>query len=214
MRWASRVARPCRSARQSGQSSPQESPATRRSHLAQGTSGNPPGNRTPELLRGGGAAEVAGADVVPHDRVARWRRGRAGPGRARPGDRASSRRRASGPTGLAMPLPAMSGALPCTASKIAAVVPMLAPGARPSPPTSPETSSLRMSPNMLVVTITSNCSGRMHQLHGGVVDDHVVRLHPALVLLRDRAADLEEEPAHHLEDVRLVDDRDLLPAVA
>ena len=38
---------------------------------------------------------------------------------------------------------------------------MFAPGASPSPPTSPETSSLRMSPNMLVVTMTSNCSGRM-----------------------------------------------------
>src|SRR6478672_11468436 len=69
MRWASRVARCCRSARQSGQSSPQGRPATRRSHLAQGTSGNPPGNRMPEFLRGGRATKVAGADVVAHDRV-------------------------------------------------------------------------------------------------------------------------------------------------
>ena len=51
------------------------------------------------------------------------------------------------------------------------------------------------------------------ELHGGVVDDHVVRLHPALVLPCDAAAHLQEEPAHHLEDVRLVDDGDLLPAV-
>lgn len=62
--------------------------------------------------------------------------------------------------GLAIPFPAMSGALPCTASKMAAPVPMLPPGASPRPPTSPAARSLRMSPNMLVVTITSNCSGR------------------------------------------------------
>src|SRR5690606_32157751 len=49
--------------------------------------------------------------------------------------------------GLAMPLPAMSGAEPCTASKIAASVPMLAPGARPRPPTRPAQRSEMMSPN-------------------------------------------------------------------
>ena len=62
--------------------------------------------------------------------------------------------------GFAIPFPAMSGALPCTGSKIAAAGPMFAPGVTPSPPTRPEISSLRMSPNRLVVTITSNCSGR------------------------------------------------------
>ena len=61
--------------------------------------------------------------------------------------------------GLAIPCPAMSGAEPCTASKIAAWAPMLAPGARPKPPTRPEASSDRMSPNRFVVTMTSNCSG-------------------------------------------------------
>ena len=39
------------SARHSGQSSPQARPGTRRSHLAQGTSGNPPGNRTGNVTR-------------------------------------------------------------------------------------------------------------------------------------------------------------------
>ena len=61
--------------------------------------------------------------------------------------------------GFAIPCPAMSGAVPCTASKIAARDPMLAPGARPRPPTRPAISSDRMSPNMLVVTMTSNCCG-------------------------------------------------------
>ncbi|MCY1313195.1 hypothetical protein D9M70_636950 [compost metagenome] len=55
----------------------------------------------------------------------------------------------------------MSGAEPCTASKIAASVPMLAPGARPRPPTRPAHRSEMMSPNRLVVTMMSNCSGRI-----------------------------------------------------
>src|SRR6266550_2343794 len=61
--------------------------------------------------------------------------------------------------GFAIPFPAMSGAEPCTGSKMAAWVPMLAPGASPRPPTNPAASSERMSPNRLVVTMTSNCSG-------------------------------------------------------
>ena len=61
--------------------------------------------------------------------------------------------------GFAMPLPAMSGAVPCTASKIAAPSPMFAPGARPRPPTSPAVRSERMSPNRFIVTITSNRVG-------------------------------------------------------
>jgi hypothetical protein len=64
------------------------------------------------------------------------------------------------PLGLAMPLPAMSGAVPCTASNIAQPLsPMLAAGATPSPPISPAARSERMSPNRFIVTITSNRSG-------------------------------------------------------
>src|SRR6185295_8541413 len=48
--------------------------------------------------------------------------------------------------GLARPLPAMSGAVPCTASKTAQRSPMLAPGTTPSPPTSPAQRSETMSP--------------------------------------------------------------------
>jgi hypothetical protein len=38
---------------------------------------------------------------------------------------------------------------------------MFAPAVSPSPPTSPLVRSLMMSPNMFVVTMTSNRSGRM-----------------------------------------------------
>ena len=57
-------------------------------------------------------------------------------------------------------MPAYFGAEPWTASKIAASLPMFALGAKPSPPISALERSDRMSPFMLVVTITSNCSGR------------------------------------------------------
>src|SRR5271169_542496 len=48
--------------------------------------------------------------------------------------------------GFATPLPAMSGAEPCTDSKTAHVSPRFAPGVTPSPPTRPEARSLMMSP--------------------------------------------------------------------
>ena len=63
--------------------------------------------------------------------------------------------------GLMTFLPAYFGAEPCTASKIATSEPRFADGAKPRPPTSAEERSLRMSPFMFVITITSNCSGRL-----------------------------------------------------
>ncbi|MNC86466.1 hypothetical protein D3C83_21320 [compost metagenome] len=58
-------------------------------------------------------------------------------------------------------LPAMSGAEPCVACDIARRSPTHRPGASPRPPTTPAPSSVRMSPNWLVVTTTSNCWGFM-----------------------------------------------------
>ena len=69
--------------------------------------------------------------------------------------RAQHRRRGS-PT----PRPAMSGAEPCTGSKIPGPPSeRLADGASPRPPVIAAARSERMSPNMFSVTSTSNCSG-------------------------------------------------------
>src|SRR5829696_5966388 len=67
MRLASLLARSFLSRRQSGHSSPQPSPQTRRPHRTQGTSGCPSRNRMAELLRAGDPPEVTGADPVAHD---------------------------------------------------------------------------------------------------------------------------------------------------
>ena len=69
--------------------------------------------------------------------------------------------------GLATPLPAMSGAEPCTGSYIAlrflvfgSISPSEADGSMPSEPVSIAAMSDSMSPNRLSVTITSNCLGQ------------------------------------------------------
>ena len=54
--------------------------------------------------------------------------------------------------------------------------------------------------------------GLLHELHAHVVDDPVLEFDVG-VRLGDLAADFEEEAVGELEDVRLVDARDLLPAV-
>ena len=76
------------------------------------------------------------------DRVLQFRP----PRPARQCESASSPPTASCAVGLAMPFPAMSGALPCTASNTACFSPMLAPGTMPSPPTRPAARSETMSP--------------------------------------------------------------------
>ena len=53
----------------------------------------------------------------------------------------------------------MSGAEPWVACAMACRSPTHRPGAKPSPPTSPAPISVKMSPNWLVVTTTSNCCG-------------------------------------------------------
>ena len=61
--------------------------------------------------------------------------------------------------GFAIPLPAISGADPCTGSNKAPSFPIFAEGINPSPPTRPAPSSDKISPNKLVVTMTSKLSG-------------------------------------------------------
>ena len=66
--------------------------------------------------------------------------------------------------GFAIPLPAISGAEPCTGSYIALHFPFFfspieADGSIPREPVNIEAQSDKISPNILVVTITSNCWG-------------------------------------------------------
>jgi hypothetical protein len=65
-------------------------------------------------------------------------------------------------SGFAVPLPAMSGAEPCTGSNSPGPEPSPseALGSIPSEPVSMAASSLRMSPNMFSVRITSKSAGR------------------------------------------------------
>ena len=62
-------------------------------------------------------------------------------------------------SGLALSSPAMSGAEPCTGSYMPISPPMLAEGSIPNEPVIIAAASLIMSPNILVVTIVSNCFG-------------------------------------------------------
>ena len=63
-------------------------------------------------------------------------------------------------SGFAVPVPAMSGAEPCTGSyRPGPPSPTEALGSMPSEPVSMAASSLRMSPNMFSVRITSNSVG-------------------------------------------------------
>ena len=66
--------------------------------------------------------------------------------------------------GLAMPWPAMSGAVPCAGWNTAWWSPMSPEGAMPMPPTSAAIRSDRMSPNMFSVTSTSYCQGFITRL--------------------------------------------------
>src|SRR5579864_5386227 len=64
------------------------------------------------------------------------------------------------PLGLAVSLPAKDGAEPWIGAKSGALEPKLAEGITPIEPTRAAAASLRMSPNILVVRMTSNCEGR------------------------------------------------------
>ena len=86
-----------------------------------------------------------------------------------------------------MSLPAMSGAQPWIGSyRPLPSASSDADGSMPIEPVSIDASSDRMSPNMLPVTITSNCFGVAHQLHRRVVDVHVVERDVGILGVRPR----------------------------
>jgi len=78
------------------------------------------------------------------------------------------------PMGLAESVPASDGADPWMGSKSGALEPKLAEGIRPIEPTRAAAASLRMSPNMLVVSMTSNCDGRNVSCIAALSNIHVL----------------------------------------
>src|SRR4029077_4846401 len=64
------------------------------------------------------------------------------------------------PIGLAVSVPAREGAEPWMGSNSGALEPKLAEGMTPMEPARAAAASLRISPNIFVVRMTSNCEGR------------------------------------------------------
>ena len=83
-------------------------------------------------------------------------------------------------------------------------------GSIPIEPVSIAASSLRMSPNMFSVTITSKSPRRGDELHRGVVDEHVLERDVGNSAAWTRRHDLAPQP-RRLQHVGLVDARDLAP---
>ena len=82
----------------------------------------------------------------------------------------------------------------------------------PMEPARTEASSVRMSPNMLPVTMTSKVAGWVMRCMAQAVDEHVVELDIG-VLGSELGGDLAPEAAR-IEDVGLVDARELAAAAA
>ena len=115
--------------------------------------------------------------------------------------------------GFALFWPAYLGAEPWTGSKTAASVADV--GARRD--AEPADEARRQVAHDVAVQVRQDEHvvqlGLLDELHAHVVDDAVLELDPALVVLGDRPAALEEQAVGQLHDVRLVDGGDLAPAV-
>jgi len=114
--------------------------------------------------------------------------------------------------GLALSWPAMSGAEPWTASKMAHSAPRFAPGTRPRPPTE---GRAEVGEDVAVEVFGEDdvvLVGVEDELHAGVVDD-VLDVGDVGELRGDFLTAAEEEAVGELHDVGLVDGVDLLAAV-
>ena len=105
--------------------------------------------------------------------------------------------------GLALSWPSMSGAEPCCACATPCSSPWLIEAARPRLPAISEASSDRMSPNALVVTITSkrlasrtSSAAIASMICSSTCDLRIAR--------RDRARAFQEQPVGHAQHVGLV----------
>src|SRR5450830_2082817 len=103
-----------------------------------------------------------------------------------------------------MPFPAMSGAEPCTASKMAVPSPKFAPGAIPKPPARPDSRSERMSPNRLVHSNISNYHGLITSCMEHAATIMSFHLYPMLVILFAVRGLLQEASCPCLLNLRLL----------
>ena len=165
-------------------------------------------DRARHAVEVGAAAEVARVVRGIGERRVDGALDRGAPSRPRRGGARASPPTGSTALGFARRLPAMSGALPCTASNTAQLSPRFAPGTTPSPPTRP---GAQVGEDVAVEVLEQQhveLRRVLHELHAAVVDDDLAVADPRMIA-RHAPRALEEEPVRELQDVRLVDGADL-----
>ena len=171
-----------------------------------------PADRVGELQCRRRAAEIARAHRAGRQHRAERRHDAIGRRRLRRCAAASAPPTAAAPSDSRCSCPAMSGALPCTASNTPMSAPRFAAPTTPRPPTRPAHRSDTMSPYRFGSTQHVELLGVHHQVHARGVDDPLV-VRDVRVLARDAPDALEEQAVAQLHDVGLVDRRHRLAAV-